>query len=76
MDKDFTLLEKELAVNDQRIKKLEEHKKLVQPELDNPKSEDGNQRLLETMRRIEKNLKLEYKKRDGIINAINAKTKS
>lgn len=76
MDEDFALLEKELKINDQRIKKLEEHKKSVEPELKNPKSEDDNQRLLETMKRIEKNLKIEYKKRDGIINAINAKTKS
>ena len=76
MNEDFTLLEKELEVNDQRIKKLEEHRKLVQPELENPKSEDDNQRLLETIRRIEKNLKIEHKKRDGIINAINARTKS
>ena len=71
MDEDFELLEKELKVNDQRIKKLEEHKKMVEPELKNPKSEEDNQRLLETMRRIEKNLQIEYKKRDGIINAIN-----
>jgi hypothetical protein len=71
MDEDFELLEKELKVNDQRIKKLEEHKKIVEPELKNPKSEEDNQRLLETMKRIEKNLQIEYKKRDGIINAIN-----
>lgn len=76
MDEDFALLEKELKVNDQRIKKLEEHKKSVEIELKKPKSEEDNQRLLETMKRIEKNLKIEYKKRKGIINAINAKTKS
>ena len=71
MDEDFELLKKELKVNDQRIKKLEEHKKMVESELKNPKSEEDNQRLLETMKRIEKNLQIEYKKRDGIINAIN-----
>jgi len=76
MDEDFELLEKELKVNDQRIKKLEEHKKMVEPELKNPKSEEDNQRLLETMKRIEKNLQIEYKKRDGIINAINGKDRS
>ena len=54
-----------------QIKKLEEHKKIVEPELKNPKSEEDNQRLLETMKRIEKNLQIEYKKRDGIINSIN-----
>ena len=76
MDEDFELLEKELKVNDQRIKKLEEHKKMVEPELKNPKSEEDNQRLLETMKRIEKNLQIEYKKRGGIINAINGKDRS
>jgi len=75
MDEDFELLEKELKVNDQRIKKLEEHKKSVEPELKNPKSGEDRERLLETMKRIEKNLQIEYRKRDGIINAINDKNK-
>jgi len=52
-------------VNDERIKKLEEHKKL---ELENPTTE-------ETMRRIERNLKMEYIKRNGIIKTINSKDK-
>ena len=76
MDEDFSLLEKELEINDQRIKKLEEHKKSVEHELKNPKSEEDNQRLLETMKRIEKNLEIEYKRHEGIINAINDKNKS
>ncbi|MDH3276528.1 MAG: hypothetical protein OEL77_04305 [Nitrosopumilus sp.] len=59
------LLDKETRVNDERIKKLEEHKKL---ELENPTTE-------ETMRRIEWNLKMEYNKRDGIIKTINSKDK-
>ena len=62
------LLDKELKINDERIKKLEEHKK---SELNNPKSTD-HQTSLETMKRIEHNLQLEYKKRDGIIKMINS----
>ena len=61
------LLDEELIVNDQRIKKLEEHKK---SELNNPKSQNS-ETSLETMKRIEHNLQLEYKKRDGIIKMIN-----
>ncbi|MFB5619590.1 MAG: hypothetical protein ACE5RC_00460 [Nitrosopumilus sp.] len=73
MDEDLILLEKELEVNNQRLKKLEEHKKSIEPQLKNPKSIEENQRLLETMKRLEKNLQVEYKKRDGIINAIKTK---
>jgi|GEM_PF-2082902 len=62
------LLDEELMVNDQRIKKLEEHKK---SELNNPKSQNS-ETSLETMKRIEHNLQLEYKKRDGIIKMINS----
>ena len=62
------LLDEELLVNDQRIKKLEEHKK---SELNNPKSQNS-ETSLETMKRIEHNLQLEYKKRDGIIKMINS----
>lgn len=57
------LLDKEKKVNDERIKKLEEHKK---SELKNPTSE-------ETMKRIECNLQMEYKKREGIIKTIESK---
>lgn len=59
------LLDEEKRVNDQRITKLEEHKK---SELKNPISE-------ETMKRIERNLQIEYKKRDGIIKTMNSKLK-
>lgn len=55
---------KKKKVNDARIKKLEKHKK---SELKNPTSE-------ETMKRIEHNLQIEYKKRDGIIKTVNSKT--
>ncbi len=64
----LNLLDQELIVNDQRIKKLEEHKK---SELNNPKSQNF-EISLETMKRIEHNLQLEYKKRDGIIKMINS----
>lgn len=57
------LLDKERKVNDERIEKLEEHKK---SELRNPTSE-------ETMKRIERNLQIEYKKREGIIKTIESK---
>ena len=57
------LLEEEKRVNHERIKKLEEHRKL---ELKNPTSE-------ETMKRIERNLQIEYKKRDGITKTMNSK---
>ncbi|AFS82618.1 hypothetical protein [Candidatus Nitrosopumilus sediminis] len=73
MDEDSILLKKELEINNQRLKKLEEHKKSIEPQLKNPKSNEESQRLLETMKRLEKNLQIEYKKRDGIINAIKTK---
>ena len=57
------LLEKEKRVNDKRIKKLEEHRK---SELKNPTSE-------ETMKRIERNLQIEYEKCDGITKTMNSK---
>ena len=61
------LLNQELLVNIQRIKKLEEHKK---SELKNPKNSETH---LETIKRIEHNLQIEYKKRDGIVKTINSK---
>ena len=60
------LLDQQLKINEERINKLEEHKKY---ELENPKSENH----LETMKRLEHNLQLEYKKRDGIIKTMNSK---
>jgi len=61
------LLDQELLINDERIKKLREHKKL---ELKNPKNLETH---LETIKRIEHNLQIEYKKRDGIIKTLNSK---
>ena len=73
MDEDLELLKKELEVNNQRLKKLEEHKKSIEPQLKKPKIGDSNHVLLETMKRLEKNLQIEYKKREGLINAIKSK---
>ena len=63
------LLDQQLKINNERIKKLEEHQK---SELKNPKSENP-QTHLETMKRLESNLQLEYKKREGIIKTMNSK---
>ncbi|MCV0430736.1 MAG: hypothetical protein K5781_04045 [Nitrosopumilus sp.] len=60
------LLDRELLVNNERIKKLEEHKK---SELKNPKNPQTH---LETIKRLEHNLQLEYKKRDGIVKTMNS----
>jgi len=73
MESNLNLLKKQLEVNDIRLKKLEEHKKSIEPELKNPKSEDDYKRLLETMKRLDRNLQIEYKQRDGIIKAMNFK---
>ena len=63
------LLDQQLKVNQKRINKLEEHKK---HELKNPKPENPKIHL-ETMKRLEYNLQLEYKKRDGITKTMNSK---
>ena len=75
MNEDLDLLEKQLEVNNERLKKLEEHKKSIEPELKNPKSEKDYERLLETMKRLDHNLQIEHKNHDGIIKAINSKVK-
>ena len=70
---DLDFLKKQLEVNDKRLKKLEEHKKSIESELKNPKSKKDYERLLETMKRLDRNLQIEYKQRDGIIKAMNSK---
>jgi len=75
MKDDLDLLKKQLEVNDKRLKKLEEHKKSIESELKNPKSEKDYDRLFETIKRLEHNLQIEYKQRDGIIKAMNSKAK-
>lgn len=61
----LNLLGEEEKVNEQRIKKLEEHMKM---EIKNPTSK-------ETMKRIERNLEIEYEKREGIKKTIESKDK-
>lgn len=61
----LNLLVEEEKVNEQRIKKLEEHMKM---EIKNPTSK-------ETMKRIERNLEIEYEKRNGIKKTIESKDK-
>jgi hypothetical protein len=73
MTDDLDLLKKQFKVNVERIKKLEEHKKSVEPELKNPKSEKDYERLKETMKRLECNLEFEYEQHDRLVEAINSK---
>ena len=74
VNNDLDLLKKQLEVNSKRLKKLEEHKKSIESELKNPKSEKDYERLLETMKRLDHNLQIEYKQRDGITKTMNSKT--
>ena len=61
-------------MNANRIRKLEEHKKEVEQRMkDLSSSEEGKRVLSETMRRLEKNLKIEYELQKGILRAINSK---
>ena len=76
MSKDLELLNEQFRVNNERIKKLEQHKKEVEVELKIPKSEKDQERLVETMKRLEKNLKFEYKQHEEIIKTLNAKDES
>jgi len=61
----LNLLDEEKKVNEQRIKKLEEHMKR---EIKHPTSK-------ETMKRIEHNLEIEYEKRNGIMKTMESKNK-
>ena len=72
-EEDLDLLDKQLMVNNERIEKLEEHKKITESEMENLNLENNQQTILETMKRIEKNLKVEYEIRKGIIKAMNSK---
>ncbi|MDH3192081.1 MAG: hypothetical protein OEM18_05295 [Nitrosopumilus sp.] len=75
MADDSDLLEKQLEVNNERIKKLEKHKETIEPELKNPKSEKDYERLKETMKRLDRNLQIEYEQHDRLVKAINSKVK-
>ena len=73
MKDDSELLRKQLEVNDERLRKLEEHKKSVESQLKNLPANKDNTFLLEIIKRLDHNLQIEYKQRDGIIKAINSK---
>ncbi len=75
MTDDFELLEKQLKINTERIKKLEKHKKSIEPEFKNPKSEKDHERLQETMKRLERNLQIEYEQHKRIVKAMNSESK-
>ena len=70
---DLELLEEQQKINNNRIKKLEEHKKEVEPKMKNLSSSEEQKVLSETMKRLEKNLKIEYELQEGIIKAIESK---
>ena len=72
-EEDLDLLDKQLMVNKERIKKLEEHKKRTESDMKNLDSSNDRQTDSEMMRRIEKNLKIEYELHEGILKAINSK---
>ena len=72
-EEDLDLLDKQLMVNNERIEKLEEHKKITESEMKNLDSSNDQHVIMETMKRIEKNLKIEYELHEGIIKTINSK---
>ena len=73
MSGDSELLKIQLDVNDKRLQKLEEHKKSVELQLKNLQSEKDHGFLLEIMKRLDHNLQIEYKQRDGILKALDSK---
>ena len=70
---DLELLEVQQKVNINRIKKLEEHKKEVEPKMNDLSSSEDKKVLFETMKRLEKNLKIEYELQKGILKAFESK---
>ncbi len=64
-ENDLEELEKALLETEQRIKKLEAHKESVNKEIRDSKSE--SQEILETLRRLHKNLDDLYEKRAFLI---------
>jgi hypothetical protein len=73
MTDDLELLKKQLEINDERLRKLGEHKKSVELQLKNSKSEKDHKFLLEIMKRLDHNLQFEHKQREGIIKAMGSK---
>ena len=72
-NEDLELLEEQQKVNTNRIKKLEEHKKEVDSKMKNLSLSEDKKVLSETIRRLEKNLKIEYELQKGILKAIESK---
>ena len=72
-NEDLELLEEQQKVNTNRIKKLEEHKKEVDSKMKNLSLSEDKKVLSETIRRLEKNLKIEYEVQKGILKAIESK---
>ena len=73
MKDDSELLKKQLDVNDERLQKLGEHKKSVELQLKNLDANKDHTFLLEIMKRLDHNLQIEYKQRNGILKAIRSK---
>jgi len=69
---DLEELEKALFETNQRIKKLEAHKASVNREIRDSKSE--NQEIMETLRRLHKNLDELYEKRAFLIKERDSKS--
>ncbi len=74
MSEDSKLLKKQLKINDDRLRKLEEHKKSVELHIKNLKPENDPNFLLETLKRLDRNLQFENKQREGILRAMRPKT--
>ena len=70
---DLELLEEQQKINVNRIKKLEEHKNEVESKLKDLSSFEDKKVLTETMKRLEKNLRIEYELQKGIFRAIESK---
>ena len=71
-ENDLKELENALLETDQRIKKLEAHKASVNKEIRDSKSE--NQEIMETLRRLHKNLDDLYEKRAFLIKERDSKS--
>jgi len=69
---DLEELERALLETNQRIKKLEAHKTSVNKEIRDSKSE--NQEIMETLRRLHKNLDELYEKRAFLIKERDSKS--
>jgi len=71
-ENDLEEIEKALLETNQRIKKLEAHKASVNREIRDSKSE--NQEIMETLRRLHKNLDELYEKRAFLIKERDSKS--